>query len=66
MIAPLAHIATANVGLLISVLQVAATVLSFVFLVFLHYHVTSNDFSYYYCSPFFTFLICCMYLIYSH
>ncbi len=51
-IAPLAHRATINAGLLITILQVAAAVLSFVFLVFLHYRVSSNNFSYYYCSPF--------------
>jgi hypothetical protein len=43
-IAPLAHRATANTGLLITILQVAANVLSFVFRVFLHYWVRSNAF----------------------
>jgi hypothetical protein len=51
-IAPLAHRATVNAGLLITTHQVAATVLSFVFLVFLHYWVSLQVFSYYY-SPHF-------------
>jgi hypothetical protein len=41
-IAPLAHRATISACLLITILQVAATVLSFCFLVFLHYQVSLN------------------------